>query len=153
MGHPHKAVDVFVGTDEVSATNPLPVDATGQGDVPVTMDGEAVSLERKSLSHSVGTVSSSGDNTLVAAPGEGKRFVITAILLQSNSDDDTAVTLTLKSASDDLKKVLCTEAGVGLSETYDPAHVLECGENEAIVLNLSAAESVIHSIDYYEESV
>jgi hypothetical protein len=33
-----------VGGVDVSAANPVPVDATGQGDVPVTLDGEAVGL-------------------------------------------------------------------------------------------------------------
>lgn len=39
------ASDAFIGLVSVSGfTSPLPVDATGQGDVPITLDGEAVVL-------------------------------------------------------------------------------------------------------------
>ena len=34
-----------VGDVDVGAGNPVPVDATGQGDVPVTLDGEAVTIQ------------------------------------------------------------------------------------------------------------
>jgi hypothetical protein len=103
---------------------------------------------------------SSGDNTLIAAPGSGLRIVPVFILLQNNTT--TADTLLLYSGVSEsgtkLATVLAQNQGDGLvvntvfgtdsGRTYQ----LKCGANLALVLNKSAAVATNVTIWYYTES-
>lgn len=110
---------------------------------------ELVEMPRIGLTEKTGTVSSSGDNTIVAAPGEGKQIVVTEIVLQL--EGDTATTAILKSGSTAKKRVYMPNAGDGVALTYHPAFAWALGENEALVLNLSGANQVGYTFSYYIE--
>jgi hypothetical protein len=97
------------------------------------------------------TTASSGDNTLVAAPGAGLQIVITALILQNEST--TATTLIVKAGATAVLRVLCQNQGDGLALTFPPGQGLALGSNAALVLNLSGANSCGYSITYYVDAV
>ena len=99
-----------------------------------------------------GTKASSGDNTaLIAAPGASRRIVITSIELQNEST--TGTTLILKSGSTAFWRVLAQNQGDGFAFNFMPGLEWRLGVNEALVLNLSGANSCGYSVAYYTEAV
>jgi hypothetical protein len=105
--------------------------------------------KHKGISTVSGTKSSSGDNTLISAPGSGKRIVITFLMVQNKSSN--AVTLKLKwSGGDQIREMLAQNQGDGFTNEPAPDARLR-KTNEDLVLNLSAAETVTYSVDYYTE--
>lgn len=109
-----------------------------------------------------GAPASAGDNTLVAAPGAGKRIVPVFIALQNNTT--TADTLLLYSGASStgtkLLTILAQNQGDGVitSTTFNhapngKAYRLACGENLALVLNKAQAVATNVTIWYYLEDV
>lgn len=105
----------------------------------------------KSISTVSGVKSSSGDNTLISAPGAGQRIVITFLMVQNKSSN--AVTMKLKwSGGDQIREMLGQNQGDGFTNELAPdARLMKT--NEALILNLSAGEDCTYSIDYYTEAV
>ncbi len=97
------------------------------------------------------TTSTSGDNTLVAAPGAGLQIVITSLILQNESA--TATTLIVKAGSSAILRVLCQNQGDGLTFIPPAENPLALGANTALVLNLSGANACGYSITYYVDAV
>jgi hypothetical protein len=97
------------------------------------------------------TTASSGDNTLVAAPGAGLQIVITTLILQNESA--SATTLIVKAGATAVLRVLCQNQGDGIALTYPPGQGLALGSNAALVLNLSGANSSGYSITYFIDAV
>jgi hypothetical protein len=104
-----------------------------------------------------GAPASAGDNTLVAAPGAGKRIVPVFIALQNNTA--TADTLLLYSGASStgtkLLTILAQNQGDGIvaSTVFHPdptgdAYTLACGENQALVLNKAQAVATNVTIWY-----
>lgn len=84
---------------------------------------------------------SSGDNTLIAAPGAGKRLYIDFISIFPTS----AVSVTLKSGSTSITGPypLDGKQAVTFENTCELEHgILECANNEALVMNLGGAVQV-----------
>lgn len=107
---------------------------------------------RKEIQFVTGTKSSSGDNTaLIAAPGAGYRIIIASIVLQNESAN--ATTLILKSGTTAFWRVLAQAQGDGLALQFDSSLEWRLGANEALVLNLSGANSCGYSVAYYVEAV
>jgi hypothetical protein len=98
-----------------------------------------------------GTTATSGDNTLIAAPGSGKQIVISQLILQNESA--TATTLVVKAGATAILRVLCQNQGDGLSQVYPPERCLAIGDNTALVLNLSGANSCGYTVLYYVDAV
>jgi hypothetical protein len=94
-----------------------------------------------------GTINSSGDNTIIAAPGVGQRIFITAITIQNEST--TTTTVLFKSAATTVRRLRCVADGDGISLQYSPGFELRLGANEAFILNLSGANAVGYSVEYY----
>jgi hypothetical protein len=97
------------------------------------------------------TTATSGDNTLVAAPGAGLQIVITTLILQNESA--TATTMLVKAGSTAVLRVLGQNQGDGIALVFPPGQGLALGSNAALVLNLSGANSCGYSIFYYVDAV
>jgi hypothetical protein len=93
-----------------------------------------------------GTIATSGDNTIVAAPGSGLSIYITHLVLQNEST--TATTIILKGSSN-LLRCLGQTQGSGLALTFPERREIKLATNTALILNLSGANSVGYSIGYY----
>jgi len=95
------------------------------------------------------TEADSGDNTLVAAPGAGKRLVVTDILVQNESS--TATTVILKDGSTSRWRSLLQNQGDALVLSFSPERYWKLAANSALVLNLSGANSHGVSLYYFIE--
>jgi len=99
-----------------------------------------------------GTAAVSGNNTLLAAPGAGKRIVISAFMVQNGSA--TATTAILRSASTSNGwRLLGQNQGDGLAMSFANGREWRLNENEALVLNLSGANTHNYSIQWWVEYV
>jgi len=97
------------------------------------------------------TAASAGDNTLIAAPGSGVQIVISSLILQNEST--TATTMILKAGSTAIMRILGQNQGDGLALVFPAERCLAIGDNAALVLNLSGANSCGYSIIYYLDKV
>lgn len=93
----------------------------------------------------------SGDTTLVAAPGAGKRLVICDIEIVNESS--TATTTILKSGSTNLRRYLLQNQGNGVAMVFDAGREWRLGTNEAFVMNLSGANAHGGGLSYYIEEI
>ena len=96
-----------------------------------------------------GTVSASGDTTLIAAPASGRQIVISSIQIQNEST--TATTYLLKFGSTTVYRTLLVSQGDGVTKDMEPAW--EVGSGNALVLNLSGANSSNYNVSYWIDSV
>jgi len=88
------------------------------------------------------TISTSGDNTIIVAPGASKHLAIMRVLLVAA--DPNSVNIILKSGS----TALSGAVPIGqLVIDFDRAP-LELGSNEAFVVNLSAAVTATGFVQY-----
>lgn len=91
-------------------------------------------------------VSSSGDNSIVSAPGAGKFIRVDGYVLKVKA----AVDVKWKSGSTDLTGVMglnSTDSGIAVSNAVQDGW-FDCGINEALVLNLSGAVAVGGHVKY-----
>ena len=93
----------------------------------------------------------SGDNTVIAAPGASNRIVVKSILVQNESA--VATTTLLKSGANTRRRALLQNQGDGVAWSFDRGDEWRLGENEALVLNLSGANSHGVTVDYLAEAV
>ena len=118
-----------------------------------------ISLFKRFLSHllsrrsSLGlSISNSGDNIILPAPGANIEYVITALRIQS-STSNTSTVLIKKGASDTNSPRLRTVADAsGISEVYGFTEAIRCGANNAFIINLSAGNAHSISVIYYTSS-
>ena len=111
--------------------------------VPTTISG----LERPSITIVSGTINTSGDNTIVAAPGVGLSINLCYIKIQLEAT--TATTVLLKSGSTTKERILCQNQGEGLANPYFPNRELRLDANTALVLSLSGANSINYAFHYF----
>lgn len=98
-----------------------------------------------------GTISTSGNNTIIAAPGVGYNIVISAITVQNESAN--ATTIIVKSASTNKFRQLLQNQGDVFGRAWERGSEFELGENEALVINLSAANSCGYNVEYWIENI
>lgn len=98
-----------------------------------------------------GTKAASGDNTLVAAPGAGNRLVVQMFMVQNESA--TATTCLLKSGSTTRYRKLLQNQGDDFGRAFQIGREWRLGENEALVLNLSGANTHGWAAEYWTEAV
>lgn len=101
---------------------------------------------RPTIVYVTGTISSSGDNTIVSAQGAGVSIYITHLVIQNESS--TATTIILKDSSNRLR-CLGQSQGNGLALTFSERREIKLAANTALILNLSGANSCGYSIGYY----
>jgi hypothetical protein len=96
------------------------------------------------------TVSTSGDNTVIAAPGSGNTLSIPFFSIENESA--TEVTVILKSgATNRYRAVLSPKSTAGSFRIVEmPLHMpLSMAVNEALVVNISGAFSVGINVAYF----
>ena len=99
-----------------------------------------------------GTVATSGDNTLITAPGTGLRIVLVSWSWWNESSTDT--TAILKSTSlGSIDRYVQTAKGSGKIVDLGDSYVVKLAENEALLLNLSGANSHGYSVRYFIEEI
>lgn len=97
-----------------------------------------------------GTAASSGDNSLVAAPGATFRIVVKDIIVQNESV--TATTVKLRSATTDKWRGVLDQYRT-LALSFPAGDEWRLGANEALQVNLSGANSHGYSVRYFIETV
>lgn len=131
--------------------HPHLVPCGNQVSIDQTTDGitNAVSLHEKTVICITGTAALNGDNTLVAANASYK-YRLVRVTLQGETT--IATTMQLKLGTTTVERVLAQNQGDGVSVVYAP-NARPCGAgNEAIVLNLSGANSCGYTIHYIREA-
>lgn len=116
-------------------------------------EGTAVDVaeDTRTLTHVCGTAAGAGDNQLVAAPGSGKRLVVSAFVIQNESS--IATTLILRDGTDDRWRVEAQSLGDGLTMFFPVGREWRLADNAALQLNLSGANSCGYSVAYWIEEV
>ena len=112
--------------------------------MPVLTEEELYSSEQY---RATASVSGSGDQTIIAAPGAGKSIVISSLVLQNESA--TSTQMVLKAGSTAILRFLAHTQGMYLSKEYSPSRELKLPSNTALVLNLGGANACSYSIVYY----
>lgn len=98
-----------------------------------------------SYTQATGTKSSSGDNTLVSAPGAGFRLVVKELVVQNEST--TATTVVIKNGATSEWRALLDQYRA-LSMAFQQGEEYRLAANSALVLNLSGANSHGYSVRY-----
>lgn len=91
--------------------------------------------------------SSTSDQTIIAAPGVGKRIRLTRLSLMSGSDPQVNVEIALKSDATTIETVK------GAAMVFDYPEHRNLGTNEAFVVQATTANRIIGGVDYYVEAV
>jgi len=112
---------------------------------PAKVETAVISLEQVE-----GAEATAGNNELAAAPGAGNRIVVTAFVIQNESD--TPLVMVLRSGSTaNGWRCLGQNQGDGLTKTLPPGHEWRLNENEALNLQLSDAVTANYSVSYFIE--
>jgi hypothetical protein len=101
---------------------------------------------RPTIFYSTGTISSSGDNTIISAPGAEISIYITHLILQNESSSST--TIILKDSANRLRCIAPFQ-GDGIAINFSEKRDFKLAVNQPLILNLSAANSCGYSIGYY----
>ena len=138
-------VKISVGEDggplvDLSAANPMPVSGSVvAATAPVT------------VTTATGQISSSGDNTIVAAPSAGSRIRVYELQLQLEAA--TATTAIVKSGSTAIRRAYMAAAADGVLWQWFSGQELVLAEASALVVNLSGANAVGYTVRYAVETV
>ena len=102
-----------------------------------------------------GTISTSGNNTIVVAPGSGNYIRILNLELQNESAVET-LTIVRSGTSTDRRRVLLSPKGTfGFRDRveYHPHSPLDLATNTALVINLNGANTIGYNITYVTRTV
>lgn len=102
---------------------------------------------RPSIIFVAGTISVSGDNTILAAQGAGQCISITSLTIQNESS--IATTILVKDGATTRSRFLAQSQGDGLSKDFSERRELKLTANTALIINLSGANSCNYSIGYF----
>lgn len=142
---------------KVEAGAALPVQIVGS-DVPFELGSPAlgtyvgdVQHVPKALTTWNGTRAVAGDNQLVAAPGAGRRLVVTAFVIQNEST--TPVIMRLRSGTTaNGWRCLGQNQGDGLAMTFGSGNEWRLYPNDPLNFELSDNRVCAFSISYYTEA-
>lgn len=98
-----------------------------------------------------GQINQNGNNNLIPAPGDNRRIVLTAVMLQNRSSTATLIKLLDGASGAQIEGVWCQNQGDGLAWIYPPDARPKLSVNTALVANLSGANSCGVTIHYYVE--
>ena len=119
------------------------------GNTALRMIGDTVLGKGTTFTGAASTAASSGDNTLVAAPSAGNHLVVKDLMIQNESSTETTIILKSGSTAKWRGKLA---ANAALSLGFATGEEWRLGSAEALVLNLSGANSHGYSIRYRTES-
>lgn len=111
-------------------------------------------LQTKGIRTAAGTISASGDTTAIdisALSGyvSGDLIVLTSMRIQNESGSPN--TVLIKDGATTLARAYTSVAGSGFDRQYSPGRELRLTADTDLILNLSAANSIGYSIEYYLE--
>lgn len=116
----------------------------------INVANKSKNLEVQTYTNATATFATSGDNTIIAAPGAGYRLVMRSLTVENESS--TVTTVLIKSGSTtNFGKAMGERQGFSLNEEY--GHEWRLGANEALVVNLSGANSHRYNVRYFTEPV
>lgn len=98
-----------------------------------------------------GAAASSGDNSIISAPGAGLKIVIIGFVIQNESGTATTMKLYNGVNTAVLARCLGQNQGDGLAFSCPPDARIKLTTNTALGLNLSGANSCGYTIWYYTE--
>lgn len=101
------------------------------------------------LTYTSGSVSTLGDNTLIAAPGAGQRIAITLFIIENNTG--VATSLQLKDGSTTQWTFVNNAIGDCFSCIFPHKQEWRLSANSALVLNLGAANQHFYNVNYFVE--
>jgi len=134
-----------VGIDQTTqgTTNGVVVKSSA---LPTGAATSALQLKKIQL-HANIDFSSATAQTIIAAPGSGKRIWLTRLSLSSGGAQPVNVEIVIKSGATTIETVK------GSAMVFDYPEHRNLGENEAFVLQATTADRVIGGVDYYVEAV
>jgi hypothetical protein len=102
-----------------------------------------------------GTISTSGNNTIVAAPGSGNYIRILNLELQNESAVETLAIVRSGTSTDRRRVLLSAKGTVGFRDRveYHPHSPLDLAANTALVINLNGANTIGYNITYVTRTV
>jgi hypothetical protein len=111
----------------------------------------------KTLKRVSGQVSTSGNNTIIAAPGSGFKLRVYALYCVAVTTTKLSILIQSGAGGSEIwRQVIQSPADVvaGANLAVSPPNFLfECSENTLLNFNLSGAIAVDYSIAYWEEPV
>lgn len=117
------------------------------------MDGSVTANPTpRTLLYVAGTAASSGDNTLIAAPGAGVRIVPVTVQLQLEASTATVGLLKDGASGSVLLRWRGVNDGDGVIHTWPMDARPKLTANTALVLNLSGANQCGYTVYYYTEA-
>lgn len=146
------------GTWNIGAVTTLPNVVVGSGTVVATVSGATIASgtitaqeSRATLSHKAGTISASGDGTVLAAPGSGTTSALSVVQFQL--EGAAAQTLLLKFGTVTVARALLQNQGDGIAYHFNPGREWRVGNNLPLVANLSGTPVVGYTIASWAEAV
>lgn len=132
----------YSGNQQYAATS----SGTGSNSSPYVLTTANQALTLTSIA---GTFSTSGNNTIIAAPTAGIATIITYLQVQNESS--TATTVTIYNGTTLVRRILLQNQGDALINSFENSRALRLTANTALIINLSATNSHNYSIDYYQQ--
>lgn len=105
-----------------------------------------VEILQRELVFVTGTVNTSGDNTIVAAPVSGS---VKIAALQIQNESAVSTTVIVKFEADTVWRVLLHTQGDRLVLPLSQGHTWDVGEGNDLILNLSGANAIGYNVAYY----
>lgn len=112
---------------------------------------ELVALGEKALLIASGTASSSGDNTIITAPGAGVKIVIIGVNLDLEGASPVTMRLTNGASGATILRKFVQNQGGGIPLIFPIDARPKLSANTPLVLNLSGALACGYTIWYYTE--
>lgn len=112
--------------------------------------GQPIHPDPAGWTYVTATAGDTGDNLIVAAPGEGQKIVVGLILCQV--EVNTATVAYWKDGSDACFRARMTQDGDGLCLLFYPGGEWVLSENSALNLSLSEANSTGYTVRYKVEA-
>ena len=107
---------------------------------------DVAKLPQKDQLHANIEFSDASAQTIIAAPGDGKRIRLTRLSLSSGSNPQVNVEIALKTGSTTIETVK------GSAMVFDYPEHRNLGTNEAFVVQATTADRIIGGVDYYVEA-
>ena len=99
-----------------------------------------------------GEINTVGDTVILAAPAVGTQYVLSEVIIQNASGVQTTVLLEAGVGDADPMRIQTLAVGDGHSRAYTESNAIRLGDNTALVLNLSSAETVSYTFRYWIEN-
>ncbi len=116
----------------------------------ITVDGSVTANPtQRTLTWVTGTCASSGDNSIVAAPGVGVKIVVKHLIMQNETT--TATTIIARDGTTSKIRVYAKNQGDGLTMQFENGSEWRLTNNTALQINLSGANTCGYTFAYWTE--